>query len=63
MMLWKLLSLLDQKVFQPEVISLTNLGPMAERIRKLGIPVRALEMFPIGRLCHVAKEIFRELGK
>ncbi len=44
MMLWKLLSLLDPKSFQSEVISLTTLGPVAERIRKLGVPVRALEM-------------------
>lgn len=44
MMLYKLLSRLDRGRFEAEVVSLTGLGPLGERIRDLGIPVRALGM-------------------
>jgi len=44
MMLYKLLSGWDRSVYQTEVISLTNIGVIGERIRKLNLPVRALEM-------------------
>lgn len=40
----KLLSQMDRKRFQNEVISLTNLGPLAHDIKNLGIPVNALGM-------------------
>lgn len=44
MMLYKLLSKMDQKTFQAEVISLTGLGPVADKISSLGIPVHDLGM-------------------
>lgn len=44
MMLYKLLSRIDRSRFACEVVSLTTLGPVAERISALGIPVRALEL-------------------
>lgn len=44
MMLFKLLSAMDRVVFKPEVISLTGMGPLAERIQALDITVRALGM-------------------
>lgn len=43
-MLYKLLSNLDRSIFKPEVISLTDIGPIGQRINALGIPVRALGM-------------------
>ncbi len=43
-MLYKLLSRLDRNTFEPSVISLRDGGPIAERIRTLGIPVRGLAM-------------------
>lgn len=43
-MLVKLLSQMDRESFSQEVISLTDLGPLAQDIKKLGIPVTALSM-------------------
>jgi len=43
-MLWRLLSEMDPASFGNEVISLTNLGEIAEKVQDLGIPVRALGM-------------------
>ncbi|MBI4507237.1 MAG: glycosyltransferase [Chloroflexi bacterium] len=42
MMLYKLLSGLDGGAFASEVVSLTTIGPLSERIRALGVPVSAL---------------------
>jgi glycosyltransferase involved in cell wall biosynthesis len=39
-------SRMDSKRFRNEVVSLTDLGPMAERLEASGIPVRALGMRP-----------------
>lgn len=44
MMLYKLLSCMDGAAFENEVISLTNTGPVGEKIQMLGVPVRALGM-------------------
>jgi len=44
MMLYKLLSRMDRNAFEAGVISLTDLGPVADRITSLGIPVSALGM-------------------
>jgi glycosyltransferase involved in cell wall biosynthesis len=44
--LYRLLSGLDRSTFECQVISLTDIGPMGERIRRLGVPVRALGMRP-----------------
>lgn len=49
MMLYKLLSSIDRARFDPTVISLSTLGPLAERIAGLGIGVSALGM-PRGRV-------------
>ena len=46
MMLYKLLSQLDQTAFAAEVISLTDIGPLDKKIRALGVPVRVLGMRP-----------------
>lgn len=43
-MLYKLLSNTAQSVFDPEVVSLTDIGLVGERIQSLGISVRALGM-------------------
>lgn len=57
MMLYKLLSASDRERFEPSVISLSDLGPLAPRIADLGVPVSALRMArgrlqarPLGRL-------------
>ncbi|GBE45166.1 putative glycosyltransferase EpsF [bacterium BMS3Bbin11] len=44
MMLYKLLSQINRDEFQSEVISLTDTGPIADKIGMLGIPVHALGM-------------------
>jgi len=44
MMLYKLLSRMNRDEFDSEVISLTDSGPIADKIKKLGIPVQALGM-------------------
>src|SRR5262245_18373216 len=44
MMLYKLLSHSDRDRFPGQVISLTDVGSVGERIRALGVDVRALEM-------------------
>jgi glycosyltransferase involved in cell wall biosynthesis len=58
MMLYRLLSTMDREKFKNEVISLTDLGEVADKIRRVGVPVDALGMnrrFPnplaITRLC------------
>lgn len=43
-MLYQLLRGMDNRDFENEVISLTDLGPVADKIRAAGIPVRALGM-------------------
>lgn len=43
-MLYKLLSSMDRDYFSLEVVSLTDIGPVGERIRALGVPVQALAM-------------------
>jgi glycosyltransferase involved in cell wall biosynthesis len=44
MMLYKLLSRMNGDEFDSEVISLTDTGPVSDKIKKLGIPVHALGM-------------------
>ena len=44
MMLYKVLSRIDTSEFDPEVISLTCDGPIADKIRGLDIPVHSLGM-------------------
>jgi glycosyltransferase involved in cell wall biosynthesis len=44
MMLSKLLSAMDPETWEPEVISLRDVGEMGRRICSMGIPVRALGM-------------------
>src|SRR5205823_12883281 len=46
MMLYKLLSGMDRTRFLPQVISLRDLGPLSEKIRILGVPLRSLGMRP-----------------
>lgn len=43
-LLHALLARSDRERFQPEVVSLTDVGPIGERIRALGVPVRGLGM-------------------
>lgn len=43
-MLCKLVSAMDRRSFELEVISLMDMGPVGEKIRDLGIPVHALHM-------------------
>jgi glycosyltransferase involved in cell wall biosynthesis len=45
-MLFKLVSNMDRTEFAPEVISLSGIGPIGEKMRAQGIPVRALNMRP-----------------
>ncbi|HMH50511.1 MAG TPA: glycosyltransferase [Candidatus Acidoferrum sp.] len=40
--LYKLLSTIDHRRFACDVISLTNIGPIGDRIRALGVPVQSL---------------------
>jgi len=42
MMLYQLLAHMDRSAFPSEVISLTDIGPVGEKIQALGVPVRAL---------------------
>lgn len=44
MMLYKLLSRMDRAAFEAQVVSLTDIGPIGQKIQALGIPVRALRM-------------------
>src|SRR6185369_7409751 len=41
-MLYKLLSRTDRKLFEPAVISLNGINPLGTRIEELGIPVISL---------------------
>lgn len=43
-MLYKLLTGMDREAFEAWVVSLTDIGPVGEKIRALGVPVRALGM-------------------
>lgn len=43
-MLYRLLSLTDSEKFDSQVVSMTDVGPVGDRIRSLGVPVRALRM-------------------
>jgi hypothetical protein len=45
MMLYMLLLKADKSRFSANVISLTNIGPVGEKIQSLGIPVTALGMY------------------
>ncbi len=45
-MLFKLVSRMDRSKFAPEVISLSGIGPMGEKMLEAGIPVRALNLRP-----------------
>ena len=45
-MLYKLLSSLDQRIYQSQVVSLTDKGMMGGRIEAIGVPVLALGMRP-----------------
>ena len=44
MMLYRLMSQLDRTRFKPHVVSLLAHGPLSDKIRSLGIPVRSLGM-------------------
>ena len=44
MMLYRLMSRLDRTKFNPQVVSMIDLGPVSEKIRALGIQVRSLGM-------------------
>jgi glycosyltransferase involved in cell wall biosynthesis len=44
MMLYRLMSRLDRTKFKPQVVSMTDLGPVSEKIQTLGIQVRSLGM-------------------
>lgn len=44
MMLFRLMSRLDRTRFRPQVVSMMELGPVGEKIRGLGVPVRSLGM-------------------
>jgi len=43
-MLYRLLAHMDRALFEPEVISLMDIGPIGKKIQAMGIPVRALGM-------------------
>lgn len=43
-MLFKLLSNIDRQLFAPAVVSLTDIGPIGEKLISLGLPVKALGM-------------------
>ena len=43
-MLYRLLLHTDRAAYEPEVISMTDIGAIGEKIRALGVPVRALGM-------------------
>jgi glycosyltransferase involved in cell wall biosynthesis len=45
-MLFKLVSRMDRAEFAPEVISLSEIGPIGEKMQAAGIPVRALGLRP-----------------
>ncbi len=45
-MLYKLVTQMDRTEFTPEVISLTTIGPIGEKMLQAGIPVRALNLRP-----------------
>jgi glycosyltransferase involved in cell wall biosynthesis len=45
-MLVKLLTNIDRAKFDPDVVSLTTLGPLGPQVERLGVPVHALGMRP-----------------
>ena len=68
MMLYKLLSRMDQREFKPLVVSLTADGPVGEKIRQLGIQVTSLDMKPgipdpvhFYRLVRILREVHPDL--
>ena len=70
MMLYKLVSQMDRDKFDIYVISLTDIGPIGERIQSLGIPVNALGMkrgIPdpcmLVKLIRLLKKIFQILSR
>ena len=50
MMLYRLLSGMDRTRFLPQVISLREPGPLSEKFRTLGVPMRSLGMRPGRRI-------------
>jgi glycosyltransferase involved in cell wall biosynthesis len=46
MMLYRLLEHTDRTTFEPQVVSMTDIGAVGEKIQELGVPVRALGMRP-----------------
>ena len=44
MVLYRLMARLDRSKFNPQVVSMIDLGPVSEKIRDLGIAVRSLGM-------------------
>jgi len=44
MMLYRLMSRLNRTKFNAQVVSMMELGPVGEKIRTLGVPVRSLGM-------------------
>jgi glycosyltransferase involved in cell wall biosynthesis len=68
MMLYKLLSAIDRKQFDPVVISLTDYGALHERINRLGIPVHSIGMrsgmptpTAVGRLIRIVRRVSPDL--
>ena len=63
MMLYRLLSKINQNKYEPSVISLLPSGPIAEKISCLGIPVYSLnvsaksDIWAFGRLIKLLKEL------
>lgn len=64
MMLHKLVSNIDRSAFIPEIISLTDFVPLAEKFREMDVPVRTLGMsrgIPDPRGIFRLAEVFRPL--
>lgn len=58
--LHKLLTRCDRACFDPVVVSLTDLGPIGDRIKSLGIPVLPLGIDgPVSVACGVARLVYR----
>lgn len=62
-MLQRLLSRLDREEFSSQVVSLTGGGPVGERIRSLGIPVRTLGMQPDRPDWRLVRQLARDLRR
>ena len=61
-MLYKLLSNMDQKKFQPSVISLRDEGVFGEKIKKLGIPVYCLGMKSSFSIFSMVRSFYQYIG-